>query len=232
MGTFVAGPYAGSLLAELGADVIKVEPLGGDPFRVTGFVFNRGMRSLAINLAVPDGADAFRRLAAASDVVIDVAAARRHGQAGHRLRRARRRRTRASSTVSLSAYGEGGPLAGRPGVDMVLQAMSGMMSAQGGDSEPVANTIAIIDVTTGAMLALSTCLALLHRAARPARASGAWCSPGRHRHLPAERRDRPLRGPAAVPDRRPRLPRRRPLRPLLPDHRRLDPHPGGRAGAR
>ena len=46
---------------------------------------------------------------------------------------------------------------------MVIQGMSGMMSAQGGDSEPVANTIAIIDVTTAAMLALSTVLALLHR---------------------------------------------------------------------
>jgi crotonobetainyl-CoA:carnitine CoA-transferase CaiB-like acyl-CoA transferase len=65
--------------------------------------------------------------------------------------------------VSLSAYGEGGPLGRRPGVDMVIQGMSGMMSAQGGASEPVANTIAIIDVTTAAMLALSTVLALLHR---------------------------------------------------------------------
>ena len=46
---------------------------------------------------------------------------------------------------------------------MVIQGMSGMMSAQGGDSEPVANTIAIIDVTTAAMLALSAALALLHR---------------------------------------------------------------------
>ena len=65
--------------------------------------------------------------------------------------------------VTLSAYGEGGPLGGRPGVDMVIQGLSGMMSAQGGDAEPVANTIAIIDVTTAAMLALSAVLALLHR---------------------------------------------------------------------
>ena len=58
---------------------------------------------------------------------------------------------------------------------MVVQAMSGMMSAQGGDSEPVANTIAIIDVTTGGMLALSTCLALLHRQ-RSGGGQRAWCS--------------------------------------------------------
>ena len=174
MGTFVAGPYAGSLLSELGADVLKVEPLGGDPFRVSGFVFNRGMRSLAINLAVPDGADAFRRLAAASDVVVESmrpGVTTKLGIDYDALAQVHP----GVITVSLSAYGEGGPLSGRPGVDMVLQAMSGMMSAQGGDSEPVANTIAIIDVTTGAMLALSTCLALLHRQ-RTGQGQRAWCS--------------------------------------------------------
>ena len=174
MGTFVAGPYAGSLLSELGADVIKVEPLGGDPFRVSGFVFNRGMRSLAINLAVPDGADAFRRLAAASDVVVESmrpGVTAKLGIDHDALAQVHP----GVITVSLSAYGEGGPLSGRGGVDMVLQAMSGMMSAQGGDSEPVANTIAIIDVTTGAMLALSTCLALLHRQ-RTGAGQRAWCS--------------------------------------------------------
>jgi crotonobetainyl-CoA:carnitine CoA-transferase CaiB-like acyl-CoA transferase len=174
MGTFVAGPYAGSLLSELGADVIKVEPLGGDPFRVSGFVFNRGMRSLAINLAVPDGVDAFRRLAAASDVVVESmrpGVTAKLGIDHDALRQVHP----GVITVSLSAYGEGGPLSGRGGVDMVLQAMSGMMSAQGGDSEPVANTIAIIDVTTGAMLALSTCLALLHRQ-RTGEGQRAWCS--------------------------------------------------------
>jgi crotonobetainyl-CoA:carnitine CoA-transferase CaiB-like acyl-CoA transferase len=162
MGTFVAGPYAGALLAELGAEVIKVEPPAGDPFRVTGFVFNRGLRSLAVNLQAPAGVDAFRRLALTSDVVIE---ALRPGVAA---RLGIDHETLAAGhpeliTVSLSAYGEGGPLGGRPGVDMVIQGMSGMMSAQGGDSEPVANTIAIIDVTTAAMLALSAALALLHR---------------------------------------------------------------------
>jgi crotonobetainyl-CoA:carnitine CoA-transferase CaiB-like acyl-CoA transferase len=174
MGTFVAGPYAGSLLAELGADVIKVEPLSGDPFRVSGFVYNRGMRSLAINLAVPEGAAAFRRLAASSDVVVESMRPGVTGKLGidHD---ALAQVHPGVITVSLSAYGEGGPLSGRPGVDMVLQGMSGMMSAQGGDSEPVANTIAIIDVTTGAMLALSACLALLHRQ-RTGRGQRVWCS--------------------------------------------------------
>src|SRR5215510_4784238 len=59
MGTFVAGPYCGSLLAELGADVIKVEPLTGDPFRATGFTYNRGMRSVGMDLQNKDARDAF-----------------------------------------------------------------------------------------------------------------------------------------------------------------------------
>src|SRR5581483_4094637 len=50
LGTILAGPYAGALLSELGADVIKVESPAGDAFRETGFVYNRGMRGLAIDL--------------------------------------------------------------------------------------------------------------------------------------------------------------------------------------
>jgi crotonobetainyl-CoA:carnitine CoA-transferase CaiB-like acyl-CoA transferase len=162
LGTFVAAPYAGALLAELGADVIKVEPPAGDPFRVAGFVFNRGMRSLAVDLRQPGGVRAFRRLAAASDVVV---AGLRPGVAAklgidHDILAGD---NPGLVSVTLSAYGEGGPLSHLPGVDMVLQGMSGMMSAQGGDSAPVANTIAIIDVTTAAMIALSAVLALLHR---------------------------------------------------------------------
>jgi len=71
MGTFVAGPYCGSLLAELGADVIKVEPLTGDPFRHTGYTFNRGMRSVAMDLQNDQARHAFYEMVKTSDVVID-----------------------------------------------------------------------------------------------------------------------------------------------------------------
>ena len=53
LGTILAGPYAGTLLAGLGADVVKVEAPAGDAFRETGFVYNRGMRGLAIDLSQP-----------------------------------------------------------------------------------------------------------------------------------------------------------------------------------
>ena len=142
---------------------------------MSGFVFNRGMRSLAVNLQDPAGADAFRRLAAASDVVVDSmrpGVMKNLGIDYDTLAAI----SPSVITVSLSAYGEGnGPLSHRPGVDMVIQGMSGMMTAQGGDSDPVANTIAIIDVTTGAMLALSTALGLLHRE-RTGEGQRAWAS--------------------------------------------------------
>ena len=107
LGTILAGPYAGTLLAGLGADVVKVESPAGDAFRETGFVYNRGMRGLAIDLSKPgrpagvpprrrDGRRRHRQLAARRPE----AAARRlrhagggqpahHHPVGRRLRRAR-----------------------------------------------------------------------------------------------------------------------------------------------
>lgn len=162
MGTFVAGPYCGSLLSELGADVIKVEPLTGDPFRATGFTYNRGMRSVGMDLQNNDARHAFYEMVKISDVVIDSlrpGVTKKLGIDYDKLNSLKD----GVITVSLSAYGEGGPLSQLPGVDMVLQAMSGMMTAQAGADDPVANTIAIIDVTTAAMCALSSVLGIYHR---------------------------------------------------------------------
>lgn len=173
-GTFVAGPYTGCLLAELGASVIKVEPPGGDPFRANGYTFNRGMRSLAVDLKAPAGQDVFHRVARDHDVVVT---SLRPGVARDlNIDRAALTEVNPSIvTVSLSAYGAAGPMAALPGVDMVIQAMCGMMRRQGGAGEPVANTIAIIDTTTGAMGALTVALALLHRA-RTGESQHCWYS--------------------------------------------------------
>ena len=162
MGTFVATPYAGVLLAELGADVIKVEQLDGDPFRASAFAFNRGMRSLAIDLTTRAGRDTLHRIVAVSDVVLDgmrPGVMARLGADYESLAAVNPRIV----TMSLSAYGEGGPLSGRPGVDMVVQGESGMMSSWGGDGTPVANTIAINDVATATMSVLACVLALFER---------------------------------------------------------------------
>src|SRR4029079_9685227 len=69
----IAGPLGVLLLAEQGADVIKVEPPGGDPFReYSGYaVWNRSRRSVTVDLKQPAGADAFRKLAADADVIVE-----------------------------------------------------------------------------------------------------------------------------------------------------------------
>src|SRR4029079_11877121 len=71
LGTILAGPYAGMLLALLGADVVKVESPAGDAYRETGFFFNRGMRGLSIDLRKPAGQQAFHWLVEVSDLVLD-----------------------------------------------------------------------------------------------------------------------------------------------------------------
>lgn len=162
LGTILAGPFAGSLLAELGADVLKVEPLEGDSFRVTGFIYNRGMRSIAIDLRNPAGRAAFYDLVRGADVVLD----NYRGGVLERLSIDYDSLVPVNPAIislSITGYGEGGPLSAEPGFDPILQGMSGMMSAQGGDSEPYFLTLAINDATAGALSVLGTALALYHR---------------------------------------------------------------------
>jgi crotonobetainyl-CoA:carnitine CoA-transferase CaiB-like acyl-CoA transferase len=163
LGAIIAGPYAGSLLAELGASVVKVEPLTGDSFRGPGFAaYNKGQRGLAIDLQHPRGHDVLLRLVGDSDIVIDNY---RPGVLG-RLNLGHERLSEANPriiSVSITGFGDGGPLGDEPGFDPVLQAMSGMMSAQGGDAEPVFFTVPVNDVTAAATTALGSLIALLHR---------------------------------------------------------------------
>jgi crotonobetainyl-CoA:carnitine CoA-transferase CaiB-like acyl-CoA transferase len=162
LGTFVATPYAGLLLSELGADVVKVEPLTGDPFRVNGYPHNRGMRSVAIDLNVTTGREAFKRIAASADIVID-------GMRPGVIRRMGIDHDTLAAikpdiiTLSLSGFGEKGPLSQLPGFDMVMQGFCGIMLAQGDETEPVASTVAYVDVTTASLNAFGCMLALLHR---------------------------------------------------------------------
>jgi len=164
LGAIIAGPFAASLLADLGADVIKVEPLTGDSFRGPGFAaYNKGQRGIAVDLQHPAGHDVFVDLARAADVVVD----------NYRPGVLRRLRLTWEDLVavnpsiisaSITGFGDGGPLGDAAGFDPVLQAMSGMMSAQGGDSDPVFYTVPVNDVTTAATTALGVVLALFHRA--------------------------------------------------------------------
>jgi len=162
LGTILAGPFAGCLLADLGADVVKVEAPAGDSFRDLGFTYNRGMRSLAIDLRAPRGRDAFLDLVRGADAVIDNYRSGVLGRLG--IDQPALERVRPGIvTISITGYGEGGPLSAEPGFDPILQGLSGMMTAQGGDDEPVFHSIAVNDVAAAAVTALGVCLALFHR---------------------------------------------------------------------
>ena len=175
-GTIIAGPLIGTLLASLGADVVKVErPPSGDEYRVAhggrgGAAFpayNRGQRSIGLGLRSPGGREVLARLVKTSDVVVDnyrPGVAPRLGLDWPTLRAL----NPAVSTVSVSAFGDAGPLSGRPGFDPVLQAMSGVMRTQGGPDEnnsPAFLTIPVNDVLAAALGAFGACCALFARTA-------------------------------------------------------------------
>ncbi|HZD66437.1 MAG TPA: CoA transferase, partial [Acidimicrobiales bacterium] len=174
LGTIIAGPYVATLLGELGADVVKVErPPRGDEYRVahggrgeSGFgVYNRGQRSLVLDLADAAGRAAFGELAGGADVVVDnyrPGVADRLGISWDDLARAHP----GATTVSISAFGDLGPLGGRAGFDPLVQAMSGMMRAQGGPTEeetPAFLTMPVNDVVSAALGAFGACASLVAR---------------------------------------------------------------------
>jgi crotonobetainyl-CoA:carnitine CoA-transferase CaiB-like acyl-CoA transferase len=166
MSTFMAAPFASTLLADFGADVVKIEPAGGDPYRVYSASYtavNQRKRAAALDLRKSDERAALLRLAADADVLVDNLRAEsmtRLGLGDGVLAAALPRLVR----CSVSAYGRTGPFADLPGFDPVMQARSGMMLAQGGTDDPVASVAPVHDVGTGALAALGILAALFARA--------------------------------------------------------------------
>jgi len=171
----IAGPACGMYLADMGADVVKIEqPGGGDASRTAygahlgteSAVFltvNRNKRSIALDLARPDGLAAFDRLVARADVVLEAyrgGVAERLGIDWARVARINPRLV----YCSLSAFGPDGPWRDKPGVDMLVQAMGGLMAVMGEpDGPPVLCGAPVLD-TVGALMAGQGILtALLHR---------------------------------------------------------------------
>ncbi|HXQ76254.1 MAG TPA: CoA transferase [Acidimicrobiales bacterium] len=159
----IAGPLGVLLLAEHGADVIKVEPPGGDPFRsYEGYrCWNRSRRSVVVDLKSDEGRTQFRRLAASADMVVESfrpGVAERLGLGYEDLRAIDDRLI----LVSCPAYPPGHPLAQRPAYDALVQASSGQMWAQPGWREgpiflhmPVPSMGAVFLVGAGALAALA-----------------------------------------------------------------------------
>ena len=178
----LAGPSCTQLLGDLGADVIKVErPGSGDDTRGWGPPFveasepgaralsayylcaNRNKRSIAIDLAAPEGAALVRRLARESDVLVEnfkVGDLARYGLSYGALRAEHPRLV----FCSITGFGQTGPLAPRPGYDFLAQAMGGLMSLTGApDGEPVKVGVGIADLMCGMYAAVAILAALRHR---------------------------------------------------------------------
>jgi crotonobetainyl-CoA:carnitine CoA-transferase CaiB-like acyl-CoA transferase len=166
LSTFLAGPFAGSLLADHGAEVVKVEAPTGDPYRTYSAAYtavNQAKSGITLDLRRPEGRDALLRLVADADVLVDnlrPGSLDRLGLGAEVLEAANPALVR----CSVSAYGRTGAWADQPGFDPVVQALSGLMAAQGGSGAPVATTAPLHDATTGTLAAFGVLAALLARA--------------------------------------------------------------------
>ena len=162
--SYIAGSYGAMMLADLGADVIKVEAIEGDSFReLSGFYgWNRGKRSLAVNLKEPDGRAIVHRLARHADVVMEnmrPGVVERLGVDYETLRALNPRLV--YSTVT--AFGSDGPYKDRPGFDPLLQAMGGLMTLQGFGAAPQYLRIAPTDYYCAALACQAILAALFVR---------------------------------------------------------------------
>jgi crotonobetainyl-CoA:carnitine CoA-transferase CaiB-like acyl-CoA transferase len=169
----LAGPYCTQLLADLGADVIKVEPPGGDPARAWGPPFdgedstlflstNRGKRSIAVDLRAPGGPALIRRLAAGADIFVQ---SLRSGVADSFGLGADALRGEDSRLIycSIAAYGTEGPLRDLPGYDPLMQAHAGLMSMTGQPGTPARVGASVVDMGTGLWAAIGIMAALRER---------------------------------------------------------------------
>src|SRR5262245_44065624 len=176
----LAGPFCGQLLADLGADVIKLERPGhGDDTRgwgppyVPGFndlsayflSCNRGKKSLTLDIAKPEGSEIFHRVLAKCDVLIEnfrTDSAEKLGLTPDALLAKHPRLI----ACSISGFGRTGPMKDAPGYDFAVQALSGLMSITGPpEGPPYKVGVAVADVLTG-FYASNTILAALHARSR------------------------------------------------------------------
>lgn len=176
----LAGPWAGQLLADLGADVIKVEnPDGGDDTRKWGPPFvtgadgenlsaayyhaaNRGKRSIAIDFSTPEGAETIRKLVATADVLIEnfkLGGLKKYGLDYESLKKINSKLV----YCSITGFGQDGPYAPRAGYDFIIQGMAGLMSITGEPGrEPQKVGVAVTDIFTGLYSVIAIQAALRH----------------------------------------------------------------------
>lgn len=178
----LAGPYCAQLLADMGADVIKIESPEGDenrrwpPLMPNGLSsnynsVNRGKRAMTLNLKSPSAQDVMRRLVGRADVLLHSFlpdTAERLGLAYEKVRAVNPRLV----LCSISGYGADGPLRNKPGYDLMVQAYAGAMSVTGYEGQPPVRTgLSFIDMSTG-LSAYAAIVTALHGRARSG--AGTW----------------------------------------------------------
>jgi formyl-CoA transferase len=174
VGNYMAAPFCCMQLADLGAEVIKIEhPDGGDPVRASGpfiegegthFIrLNRNKKSIVIDLKSADGKRVFRQLISGADVFVENLRPGTMKDLGLDYERMREVNLRLIY-VSLSGWGQDGPLSQLAGLDIMAQARGGLMSITGlPDGDPVKVGVPISDLTCGLYGALSVAAALQAR---------------------------------------------------------------------
>lgn len=168
--SMMAGPYAATLLGDLGADVVKLEPPAGDETRRIGprtetdsgvFVgVNRNKRSIVVDLRTDEGRDVLGALVDWADVVVENLRPRAKEKLGLDWESLHARNPRVVA-VTVSTFGSTGPYAGRPGIDPIAQALSGLMAVTGPEGgepvkagPPVADAVCSMLAAYGALAAL------------------------------------------------------------------------------
>ena len=188
MSRILAGPWAGQLLADLGADVIKIErPKCGDDTRSWGppylkdregndtedaayfFCANRGKKSVTVDITCPEGQEIIRQLAGQSDVLIEnykVGGLAKYGLDYHSLSKINPKLI----YCSITGFGQTGPYAKLPGYDFLIQGMGGLMSVTGEPDDPEKGTgspmkvgVAVTDLFTGLYASNAIQAALIER---------------------------------------------------------------------
>ncbi len=177
----LAGPWAGQVLADLGADILKIESPAGDDTRKWGPPFldnpdgsqdaayfhacNRGKRSAVIDFSTPQGQDKIKALIADADIVIENF--KKDGLKKYGLDYASLSEINPKLVYcSITGFGQTGPYADRPGYDFIIQGMSGLMDITGeSDGPPIKTGVAFADIFTG-LYSVIAIQAALHQRAR------------------------------------------------------------------
>jgi crotonobetainyl-CoA:carnitine CoA-transferase CaiB-like acyl-CoA transferase len=172
----LGGPYSGQMLADHGAEVIKVEPPQGDETRLWGPPFdqegisayfagiNRNKRTIALDLSKPEGRDVLLKLLEQADVLIDNFKTGTMEKWGIGYADTLSKKFPRLIHARVSGFGADGPLGGFPGYDAMVQASSGLVSVNGSpESGPVRIGVPVVDLSTGMNACIGILMALYER---------------------------------------------------------------------